>query len=253
MAQDFLQGFKITSHYRLPFYTIEELDSLLQMTYDSRYAQNIPPQTEASLLAILAIGALSTPQTDLAETLFTEARREGVILEDAVTLQTLRLSLLFADYQVNIGRPTSTYMHLGMACRKALALGLHIDALSTRLDSLTLQKHQTTIWSLYFYETYQALTLGRQSSLRWKDITCPFPTEPLPIIRLCRIAKIMEDAAEGMYGTRATSLRQLYVTAEELRGRLGQFAQEYGIASAQSSTDHGFLETHESMTLHNCM
>ncbi|KLP18055.1 putative 1,4-Benzoquinone reductase [Fusarium fujikuroi] len=251
MAQDFLQGFKITSHYRLPFYTIEELDSLLQMTYDSRYAQNIPPQTKASFLAILAIGALSTPQTDLAETLFTEARREAVILEDAVTLQTLQLSLLFADYEVNIGRPTSTYMHLGMACRKAPALGLHIGALSTRLDSLTLQKHQTTLWPLYFYGTYKALTLGRQSSLRWKDITCPFPTEPLPIVRLCRIAKIMEDAAEGMYGTRATSLRQLYVTAEELRGRLGQFAQEYGIASAQSGTDHGFLETHESMTLHN--
>ncbi|KLO86843.1 Uncharacterized protein Y057_4028 [Fusarium fujikuroi] len=243
MAQDLLQGFKITSHYRLPFYTIEELDSLLQMTYDSRYAQNIPPQTKASFLAILAIGALSTPQTDLAATLFTEARREAVILEDAVTLQTLLLSLLFADYQVNIGRPTSTYMHLGMACRKALALGLHIGALSTRLDSLTLQKHQTTLWSLYFYETYQARTLGRQSSPRWKDITCPFPTEPLPIIGLCRIAKIMEDAAEGMYGTRATLLRQLYVTAEELRGRLGQFAQEYGTASAQSGTGHGFLET----------
>ncbi|CZR49605.1 uncharacterized protein FPRO_15963 [Fusarium proliferatum ET1] len=253
IAQDFLQGFKITSHYRLPFYTIEELDSLLQMTYDSRYAQNIPPQTKASFLAILAIGALSTPQTDLAETLFTEARREAVSLEDAVTLQTLQLSLLFADYQVNIGRPTSTYMHLGMACRKALAFGLYISALSTRLDSLTLQKHQTTLWSLYFYETYQALTLGRQSSLRWKDITCPFPTEPLPIVRLCRIAKIMEDAAEGMYGTRANSLRQLYVMAEELRGRLGQFAREYGIASAQSGTDHGFPETRESMTLHNYM
>lgn len=53
----------------------------------------------------------------------------------------------------------------------------------------------------------------------------------------------MEDAAEGMYGTRATLLRQLYVTAEELRGRLGQFAQEYGTASAQSGTGHGFLET----------
>ncbi|KAG4259324.1 hypothetical protein FPRO03_13000 [Fusarium proliferatum] len=252
-AQDFLQGFKTTSHYRLPFYTIEELDSLLQMKYDPRRTHNIPPQTNATFLAILAIGALSTPQTDLAETLFTEARREAVILEDAVTLQILQLSLLFADYQVNIGRPTATYMHLGMAYRKALALGLHIGALSTRLDSLTLQKHQTTLWSLYFYETYQALTLGRQSSLRWKDITCPFPTEPLPIVRLCRITKIMEDAAEGMYGTRATSLGQLYFMAEELRGRPGQFAREYGIVSAQSGTDHGFPETHESMTLHDYM
>ncbi|QGI88769.1 hypothetical protein CEK25_003725 [Fusarium fujikuroi] len=241
MAQDLLQGFKITSHYRLPFYTIEELDSLLQMTYDSRYAQNIPPQTKASFLAILAIGALSTPQTDLAATLFTEARREAVILEDAVTLQTLLLSLLFADYQVNIGRPTSTYMHLGMACRKALALGLHIGALSTRLDSLTLQKHQTTLWSLYFYETYQARTLGRQSSPRWKDITCPFPTEPLPIIRLCRIAKIMEDAAEEqLYFGSCTSRQRSYVVAlYSTYGHIRQLAEaeKAGIESVGGTAD----------------
>jgi hypothetical protein len=61
----------------------------------------------------------------------------------------------------------------------------------------------------------------------------------------------MEDAAEAIYGRRATSVRQLYVTAEELRGRLDQFAQDWGIASAQSDTGQGFLEMHESMTLHN--
>jgi hypothetical protein len=153
MGEEFLQGFKTTSYYRLPFYTIDELDGLLESLYDSQRVHNIPPQTKASFLAILAIGALSTPHTDLAETLFTEARREAVILDDAVTLKTLQLSLLFADYQVNMGRPNSTYLHLGMACRKAFALGLHIGALSTRLDRLTLQKQQITIWSLYFYET----------------------------------------------------------------------------------------------------
>ncbi|WZH47155.1 C6 zinc finger domain-containing protein [Fusarium acuminatum] len=218
MGEEFLQGFKTTSYYRLPFYTIDELDGLLESLYDSQRVHNIPPQTKASFLAILAIGALSTPHTDLAETLFTEARREAVILDDAVTLKTLQLSLLFADYQVNMGRPNSTYLHLGMACRKA----------------------------------YQALTLGRRSSLQLKDITCPIPTEPLPTARLCHIARIMEDAAEAIYGRRATSVRQLYVTAEELRGRLDQFAQDWCIASAQSDTGQGFLEMHESMTLHNC-
>lgn len=153
MAREFLESFKTTSYRRLPFYTLSELDGLLETLYNPQCARNIPPQTKASFLAMLAIGALSTPQTDLAETLFTEARREAVILDDAVTLKTLQLSLLFADYQINMGRPNSTYLHLGVACRRAFALGLHLGALSTRLDSLTLQNHQTTIWSLYFYET----------------------------------------------------------------------------------------------------
>ncbi|KAF5676564.1 C6 zinc finger domain-containing protein [Fusarium heterosporum] len=206
MAQGFLQGFKTMSYHRLPFYTQEEMDGLLENWYDPQRVHSIPLQTKASFLAILAIGALSTPRTDLAETLFTEARREAVVLDDAVTLKTLQLSLLFADYQVNMGRPNSTY---------------------------------------------QALTLGRRSSLRLKDITYPFPTEPLPIARLCHIARIMEDAAEAIYGRKASSIRQLYITAEELRGRLNQYAQDCGIASAQFGTGSGHLEMHESMTLHS--
>ncbi|RGP62686.1 c6 zinc finger domain-containing protein [Fusarium sporotrichioides] len=227
MAHEFLELFKATSYHRLPFYT-----------------------TKASFLAMLAIGALATPQTDLAETLFTEARREAVILDDAVTLKTLQLSLLFADYQINMGRPNSTYLHLGVACRRAFALGLHLGALSTRLDSLTLKNHQTTIWSLYFFETYQSLSLGRRSGLKLKDIACPFPTEPLPTVRQCRIAIIMEDAAEAIYGRKSTSIRQLYAVAEELRSRLHQFAQDCGIGSA---TTQESLEIHESITLHNRM
>ncbi|KAG8664947.1 uncharacterized protein FPOAC1_012924 [Fusarium poae] len=251
VAFKFLEFFKTTAHFRLPFYTTSELDGLLENLYNPQHVRNIPPQTKASFLVMLAIGALYTPETDLAETLFTEARREAVILEDAVTSKTLQLSLLFADYQVNMGRPNSTYLHLGVACRKAFALGLHIGSLYTRLDSPTLQSHQLTIWSLYFYETYQALSLGRKSGLKLTDITCPFPTEPLPLVRLCRIARIMEDAAEAIYGRKATSVRQLYVVAEELRVRLHQFAQDCGIGSPRLDSDQDSLDCHESMALHS--
>ncbi|KAF4343796.1 C6 zinc finger domain protein [Fusarium beomiforme] len=230
---------------------MDELDTLLDNLYDQRDSETIPPQTKASLLVILALGALSTPETDLAESLFTEAKREAVILDDAVTLKTLQLSILFADYQVNMGRPNSTYLHLGVACRKAFALGLNIGALSSTLDGLTLQKHEATIWSLYFHETHQALTLGRRSGLKLADIECPIPTEPQPLVRLCRMATIMEDAAESIYGKKSNSLRQLYVTAERLYARLRQFAEEIGIASAHSSREQATLEPHEFITLHN--
>ncbi|WXC58344.1 hypothetical protein SNK03_004241 [Fusarium graminearum] len=61
----------------------------------------------------------------------------------------------------------------------------------------------------------------------------------------------MEDAAEGIYGRKATSIRQLCAVAEELRGRLHQFAQDWGIGSAQLGTTQDPLDIHESMTLHN--
>jgi hypothetical protein len=63
----------------------------------------------------------------------------------------------------------------------------------------------------------------------------------------------MEDAAEAIYGRKATSVRQLYVVAEEVRARLHQFAQDCGIASAHPGTGQESLELHESMTLHNRM
>lgn len=151
-AKDFLEAFKVISHFRLPFYTTEELDGLLESLYNSRTAQTIPPQTKAVFLITLAIGALLTPHTELAETLMTQAKREGVIFDDAVTLQMVQLAILFADYQVNMGRPNSAYLHLGVACRKAFALGL-IKAPSTGSRTIAPQKHQATLWSLYFYET----------------------------------------------------------------------------------------------------
>jgi hypothetical protein len=151
-AKEFLEEFKVVSHYRLPFYTFSELDILLDTLY-SQEPHAIPPQTKANLFAILAIGALSTPYTELAETLIVEAKREALIFDDAVTLQMLQLCMLFADYQVNMGRPNSTYLHLGVACRKAFALGLHTEALTARLDDATLQNHRTSLWLLYFYET----------------------------------------------------------------------------------------------------
>ncbi|KAH7242804.1 hypothetical protein BKA59DRAFT_400407 [Fusarium tricinctum] len=131
---------------------------------------------------------------------------------------------------------------------------IQLAPISREMGEEFLQGFKTTShYRLPFYtiDEYQALTLGRRSSLQLKDITFPIPTEPLPTARLCHIARIMEDAAEAIYGRRATSVRQLYVTAEELRGRLDQFAQDWGIASAQSDTGQGFLEMHESMTLHN--
>ncbi|KAI9168003.1 Zinc finger protein grt1 [Paramyrothecium foliicola] len=244
-AKAFLELFKITSHYRLPFYSTAELDSMFENLYSKDDHQPMPPQTKANFLAILAIGALSTPETELAETLFTEAKREVVIFDDAVTLQMLQLSILFSDYQVNMGRPNSTYLHLGVACRKAFALGLHTEALATRLDEATLLKHRTTLWSLYFYETCQALLLGRRSGIKLCDIACPSPTEPSATRRLYCYAKIMEDTADLIYGRKTTSLRELYVIAEGLHGRVRQFALDHGIASAYVSRSQSTIGIHE--------
>ncbi|KFA79463.1 hypothetical protein S40288_09713 [Stachybotrys chartarum IBT 40288] len=250
-AKEFLGFFKNTSHYRLPFYSPDELGVLLERLYSPNDSHTIAPQTKATFLAMLAIGALSTPHTDLAETLLTEAKREVVIFDDAVTLQMLQFSILLADYQVNMGRPNSTYLHLGMACRKVFALGLHMEALAARLNDATVQMHRTTLWLLYFYETCQALTLGRRSAMRFRDIACPLPNGRPAVLKLCCVAQIMEDTADSIYVKRADSLRKVYVTAEKLHGRLRLFSETYGIASAHVARPEDAEEAAHVLTLHN--
>lgn len=249
-AKEFLENFKVSSYSRMGFYSIPELDDLLRQLYHGD--DLIPPQTKACFLAMLAIGALWSEHTDLAETLYIQAKREAVVFDDAVTLQMLQFSLLMSDYQINMGRPNSTYLHLGVACRKAYALGLHKDGPSHRNGEGSLAKHRHTLWLLYFYETCQALTLGRRASMSISDISCPFPTDPPFVANLCRVAKIMEDGAKLIYGRKSESLRQLYITAEGLYAQLRRFAESCDIASAHSNQTQSPTEAIETLTLHNC-
>lgn len=62
----------------------------------------------------------------------------------------------------------------------------------------------------------------------------------------------MEDTADLIYGRKAASLRELFVTAEGLHSRLRQFAEEHGIASACVSRSLGTTGVHERLTLYSC-
>lgn len=152
-ARELLEHFKASSQKALPFLSHSALDDLLP-ALDSEVSTMGPwSQKKVVLLAVLAVGALSTPRTDLAEQLFIRAKQEAVIYEDAVTLPMIQFSLLAADYQNNIGRPNSAYLHIGQACRKALAMGLHTTATSGAFNNEELQERRRTVWCLYQLET----------------------------------------------------------------------------------------------------
>lgn len=147
----FLQKFKAASLHMLPFFSPQELDDLSRDMCAADISAQIPPLKRASFLMVLAIGALGTAQTELADTLFLAAKRESAVYEEAVTLPVIQLSLLIADYQLNMGRPSSAYIHVGNACRKGLAFGL--DTAVPNTTSHEMRERSCTLWSLYFFET----------------------------------------------------------------------------------------------------
>ncbi|KAK1992000.1 hypothetical protein LX36DRAFT_538458, partial [Colletotrichum falcatum] len=85
-AQEFVAHFKNTHLSTLPFFTPRELDEMVPALFSNVTESAIQPQKKTVFLAALALGALSTQQTDAAESLFVHAKKEAVIYEDSVTL-----------------------------------------------------------------------------------------------------------------------------------------------------------------------
>ncbi|KAK9426730.1 hypothetical protein SUNI508_00257 [Seiridium unicorne] len=250
-AVEFLAGFKAATSPVVPLFTDQELDDLLDHFYSDGSDSSLSPQRRAVTLAILAIGALTTTHTDTAELLFIKAKQEAAICDDVVSLSMIQFSVLLAEYQTNMGRPNSAYLNLGVACRMALAMGLHKESDTSLVPADILQKRRMTLWCLYFHESWQALALGRESALKMSDISASSPKDQPVLVGLCKLAQISEDGAKLIYGQRYESLGQLYVVAERIGTRLREFAEQYGIGSAGFANRHKTRGSVASLQLHN--
>lgn len=156
-SECFLDNFKSTALGFLPFMTGEELDKLLDDLYDG---VEIPTPRRALLLVMLASGALCIAETEIAEDLFALAKAETYQYEDAVTLELIQYLLVAADYQANIGRPTSLYLYIGDACRRAFAMGLNVtDVDPTNPNEQKSSQKSLTLWCLYLYDMYYVLIM----------------------------------------------------------------------------------------------
>jgi hypothetical protein len=153
-AAVFLEKFKTVSSHLFPLFTEAELDQMFRDLYPEEGRYTSSAQEMALILAILAIGALSTDATDLAEILYEQAKTVAYAFAEAVTLSMIQFKILLADYQVNMGRPNSAYLHLGDATRRAFAMGLNREAGRTASDETVLQKRRSAMWCLYFHERY---------------------------------------------------------------------------------------------------
>ncbi|KAL6405432.1 C6 zinc finger domain protein [Ilyonectria robusta] len=249
LAVAFLDNFKAASLQLLPFFSTSELDGLLEEVYSPGHSSEVQPLKGALFFMVLAIGALSTTQTEIADTLFLAAKRESAVYEEAVTIPVIQLSLLIADYQLNMGRPSSGYIHVGNACRKGLALGL--DTATPNLTPREIHVRNCTLWSLYFFETWLSFTVGRRSVIRREDIGCPHPAGQQLLVNLCDLAVIVEDSARSLWLGKSESLSQLYQTAQELYERIRRWGQTVGIGAIHPRREGAVESPISRLTLHN--
>ncbi|KAI0799932.1 hypothetical protein GGR55DRAFT_473457 [Xylaria sp. FL0064] len=242
-AERLLECFNSTNHFQHPFFSPSEMSDLLHDVYNSQANEPVSAQVKAVVFATLSNGALTTSNTDLAESLFHKAKQEAATCDDEVSLTMTHLSLLLATYQNNIGRPHSSYLHTGVASRKLFAMGLHSYGPEGNSRPDMIQKRRIMIWSVYYHETMHALFLGRESIYKKASIQAPYPDNQPALVGLCKLAQIAEDSAATIYNLGCTSLWQLYQAAEKIHTRLQACAEELGIASAAVSHSSLFSQT----------
>ncbi|PCG98937.1 Transcription factor [Penicillium occitanis (nom. inval.)] len=252
LATAFLDNFKTSSLHILPFFNAGALDELLDCLYSTRPDPPLQPHRRVLFLMVLAIGALSSTWTELADILFSQAKQEAITSEDSVTLSAIQFSILVTDYQLNMGRPNSAYLHVGHACRKAFALGLNAASGSALLhEEEELEERRTTLWCLYFYEQWVALTVGRKSMMRETDVLLPYPEKQTSLVNLCRAASIIEEAVEAIYSRKSESLRNLYTTTQGIYRKLCQHTDIEGFGSATVVQYNSPSEAMSTLMLHN--
>ncbi|KAI7554304.1 hypothetical protein KC331_g635 [Hortaea werneckii] len=224
-------NYNTTTHNLLPFFAEGELEQSVRELYSVEPLSAQPSQKRAITLAVLALGALSTPRTSVAEAFYAQAKVCAAPFEDAVTLTMIQFSLLCADYQCNLGRPNSAYMQLGAACRRAFAFGLHKEGATSRLREDEFKKRRVTMWCLYFYERWISLSLGRKSSLQIADISSG-PLEDQSLVAcLSRMANIVERDVGSMYEGGPHTLQELYHAADKAHHNLREFGETLRIGS----------------------
>lgn len=158
LAADFLEKFLTTLQRHLPFVDPAVAADSLAVLYGNAGvgdARELDIGERAILIAILAVGATLTEYTVWAETLYKRANSLADELDDVVNVHVCQLGLLLAHFQCVTGKPNSVYLLVGTAMRKAVAAGLHKEALSKgrqSVDFALVQERRLTFWSIYIFE-----------------------------------------------------------------------------------------------------
>ncbi|EWZ82495.1 hypothetical protein FOWG_14157 [Fusarium oxysporum f. sp. lycopersici MN25] len=217
-AIEFLQAFEKYSSHALPFIKVDKNQMLLDSLYNAGADNASMSQDKARLLMILAIGALSTSETDTAETILIHAKREVVLFGDVATLPMVQFCLLMSEYHLNMGRPNGAYLQVCSACTRAMSMGLHsqvgVDAVGEDL-----QLRLTTFWALYFQQTWICFIVGRKGIIKRSDISCQHPDDQPMLVDLCNLAAIQEESTSCPNGRRYCLLSQMYGNTRKLHLR----------------------------------
>ncbi|KAG8669526.1 hypothetical protein FPOAC2_08858 [Fusarium poae] len=255
-AHRLLERYLLTYWHGLPVMSKDDyrrrLDALFQppgiFDYDA-------PETIIIMLAV-GLGASMTGEEAIAEFIFQKTKQGAAKLDEVVNMQVVQIHLLM----IKRARPNSSFLHVGTACRKAVAAGLHKDGCMrpgyTEDDT---NQRSITFWSVFFWETWQCLVLGRHSSIPDPGPVIPLPKDQKLLRSLVTLSRIMDKCVKRIYSPRHDSLLPVWNAAVEIRRELHQFAEQqlkdmkFGLVGDPSTGELGVCQAMVSTMYHHTL
>ncbi|EKG09496.1 hypothetical protein MPH_13456 [Macrophomina phaseolina MS6] len=90
-------------------------------------------------------------------------------------LQRVQVIGLVSFYYLTIGHVSRSWIMLGLACRQATALGLHLRPMAPSLSAASREKRARVWWSLYYLEFLLCEITGRPTMINHQFSSVPMP------------------------------------------------------------------------------
>ncbi|PYH87818.1 hypothetical protein BO71DRAFT_404351 [Aspergillus ellipticus CBS 707.79] len=237
LAQRFLAIFSATLLHMQPLQTRETLEKWLEGLYGCPGSVQATPTEHSILFAALAIAATFTEHDSWGERLFQQAQMQASSLSrDTTNVLAVQVDLLLAVYEWQVGRSDSTYAYLGDATRKVFAAGLHRMGSSEPGQGSDQAMARVTLLSLFCYENYIGITLGRPSSLTMEhvgNLSCEdYPT----LSKLLTFTKAIRELQMTQEKEDFNNGRMLMQSGMKARNRLDGLAAELRHGRESSSS-----------------
>ena len=147
------------------------------------------PARQAVVLMILATSALFKADRDSenspyrkeawqqSEPFFQAAQMKLASETGKVRLESVQARLAVCLYLLHTSRPNQAWYTFGITCQILTALGMHRakGAMTSQLDTITIECRKRAFWSAFGIDTYLSVILGRPALLHSDDADQQFP------------------------------------------------------------------------------
>ncbi|EKG22440.1 Transcription factor fungi [Macrophomina phaseolina MS6] len=243
LASRLVECFINNVHDFFPILIKPDFASQFQSCVRSGNPGKAPPIWRGILNIVFAIGAKfshlvgATWRGDERDHLLyhTRALQLSPLNEDTVVLpdlQRIQMMGLTSFYYLTVGQISRSWIMLGLACRQAVALGLHLRNLAPTLTAASREKRARVWWALYYLEYLLCENTGRPTMINSQFCSIQ-PLAPLDEAALTTFSgnKQLEDwyRTSGEPSAKQAK-RQSFVELDSAPSPINQFRSRVNLA-----------------------